>query len=571
MSHVSHTHRTQRSASPLLKPPADPDEPRVDLKRVHLLAIGGDETLSMAPGPAEADGTTDSETADVLSLYDNHASEATRAARQRFEAAWHPYQYQRLNSSARHAWNFVAGALGQFVGTGQGALASRLTNWAVAAAVSPVVGPAAAGVAGIAAGSVAGVGVAAVFHTVFSEPLQAMVRDTTVDSPYAELQATLFRAHANAATDRFRAPQDEPPAKFAHTAADGSTEWLDAATWLQRGESAAARPGLAGAWAGKVGKDDLPYWFGDGLVGSARALVRESDPAWWATRTGRLAEASLHLLLLGPLAGSINHALSQYWRRSGIGVIGALRQRHALLDEGDEKASFAARLDEAQRRLAELRTQLAKAAEPDQAALRGQIAVLVGDGGATEHVTLPRHLRPLQVDFLQSWFNDLDAALKTATDDAVAIRREWRAVGIALRDARAKSQGVFSDWQSRCGVLFQPQREMPPGEPDLPGRRLKTALAIVGKMIAMVPQAVAANVAGPLLHHPQRAVRMLACVVPPLAFVGAGLGWTTRTELAGGLRVARGWIKGMRLSAAGPALDEVVVDVAGVQASADNG
>lgn len=503
------------------------------------------------------------------SIFDRRASPDTKRQKSEFDQAWRQYQLEHLeDASTRLMWNLMAGYVGQLSGTGLGGHLGRALT----------LGAAAGGLAGVPAaalGALVGLLVTPFAHTLLSDPLQAMLRDVTVTSPGAELQLELFKLQARLISDSYREQNGRP--------VRADFKWLDERTGvvhLLTAKDYAERmrdqlPDGVTSWVNKFVEEDLPYVFGDGIVGTLRPSLRATHPTWWTQTTeGKLTEwLGLQMFVLGPLCGAINHAVSQCFRSWKIGRIPSLEQRLALAQTEDDRQRLRSELNLAREELKRLRYHL-RNSRPHEAALRvdikKRINALEGEG-AHEEVNKPVQMWQRESVWLQSYAHDLEAAIadlrnwqeplfaqmietRDAREGELAdLQRELRAVQRQLAEAKAKSS-ISGNYRYRLNTLVQPQHRLNASEPETPGKRWETLSTILGKATGMLPY-VAAQVYAANLQHPGSAklsTTLVSAILPPLYFIGGGglLGWMSRTEWAGIWRQAIAHARGQSMAPA---------------------
>ncbi|MBX3609462.1 MAG: hypothetical protein KF871_06150 [Hydrogenophaga sp.] len=502
-----------------------------------------------------------------VSVFERCASNATKQAKADFDKDWHAYQLEHLEDHAsRVLWNLMAGYVGQLSGTGLGGHLGRAL----------ALGAATAGVAGVPAaalGALVGLVVTPVAHTLLSDPLQAMLRDVTVTSPGAELQLEMFKLKARLITDAYREQNGR--------AVRPDFKWLDEQTgvvhlvtakeYLQRMEG--RLPGAFGAWTDKFVEEDLPYVFGDGIVGTLRPMLRGTDPEWWTqTTAGKLTEwLGLQIFVLGPLCGAINHTVSQCFREWKVGKIPALEKRLALAQSDTDRRRYQAELAFAREELKRLRHTI-ETSRPDEVDLRRdlgkRVASLVGDG-AREDVNKPMALWQRECVWLTGYVDDLQSAIHdlrswtgplssdvSKTQEArdrelEVLGHELRAMQKQLAEAQAKSS-ISGNYDYRLNTLLQRQHRLNPSEPETPGKRWETLSTVLGKATGMLPF-VAAQVFAARLQSAGGAslsTTLVSAALPPLYFIGSGglLGWMSRSEWAGVWRQAIAHARGRSMT-----------------------
>ncbi len=514
----------------------------------------------------------------AASVFDLRASEATQQLKKDFEASWRQYQREHLDDAPTLLmWNLMAGYVGQLSGTGLGGHLGRALT----------LGAAAGGLAGVPAaalGALVGLLVTPVAHTLLSDPLQAMLRDVTVTSPGAELQLEMFKLKARLITDSYREHNGR--------AVRADFKWLDERTGvvhLVTAKDYAERmrdqlPDAFQAFTGKFLEEDMPYLFGDGLVGTLRPMLRGTDPGWWTQTTqGKLTEwLGLQMFVLGPLCGAINHAVGQHVRAWNVGEIPALERRLALAESEGDRKRLLSELALAREELKRCRYHL-KSSRPHESELRSdlqrRIRALEGQG-AREEVNKPIHLWQRECVWLASYAQDLGNAIDdlrswreplfanvAQTQDArerelADLQRELRAVQRQLAEAEAKSS-IAGNYQYRLNTLLQPQHRLNPSEPETPGKRWETLSTVLGKATGMLPytavQVVAANIQS--LGGAQLSTTLLSAALPPLYFIGGGgfVGWMSRTEWTGIWRQAIAHARGVSMSRDNEARRDVVL------------
>jgi hypothetical protein len=185
-----------------------------------------------------------------------------------------------------------------------------------------------------------------------------------------------------------------------------------------------------------------------------------------------------------------------------------------------------------------------------------------------EAVTKTKAIWNLERIYLTSCRSDFESAIEKVTDPELKalLEKECHKINLQCDKAEKKSSFLSSYWYE-VNLLWQEKTKGIAGDPDQPGTRLDTICDIAGKFISLVPVAITSQLVS--TYAPIRAAsttrawfqmygRVLA---PPLALMG----FLTRTEISGYIRLVYGDIKGRNSAKA----HTTATDIEGILASGE--
>jgi hypothetical protein len=193
----------------------------------------------------------------------------------------------------------------------------------------------------------------------------------------------------------------------------------------------------------------------------------------------------------------------------------------------------------------------------------------VKDFHCFESVTKTKAIWNLERIYLTSCRSDFESAIEKVTDPDLKALLEKECHKLNLQcDKAEKKSSFFSSYWYEVNLLWQEKTKGIAGDPDQPGTRLDTFCDIAGKFISLLPVAITSQIIS--TYAPIRATsttrawfqmygRVLA---PPLALMG----FLTRTEISGYIRLVYGDIKG-RFSAQA---HTTATDIEGMLASSES-